>query len=156
MLVDNFTSKQKNNMWVGFIKLCLHNKITPIKLYCPKLVSSSNIYIFPQTVIPVLFPSSFWINNSTMLLKHIQNILKLAVTRIIIINVLLCIASVLPNQYKQKNKMLIDFDYMVSQLYVQHCTFVEIGEGVCSVSYVQCFLVLINTIWYIFNSNVYL
>lgn len=131
-------------MWVSFITLCLHNKVTSIKLYCPKLLIHWNIYIF--TNFCILFPSSFCINNSTMLLKHIQNIFKLTVRRIIIINVLLCITSVLPNQYKQKNKMLIDFDYMVSQLYVQHCTFVEIGEGVCSVSNVQCFLVLINKI----------
>uniref|UniRef100_A0A1B6FLI7 Uncharacterized protein n=1 Tax=Cuerna arida TaxID=1464854 RepID=A0A1B6FLI7_9HEMI len=36
------------------------------------------------------------------------------------------------NQYKQVNSLLIDFDYLVSQLNVQHCSFVEIGEGVCS------------------------
>lgn len=128
-------------MWASFITLCLHNKVTSIKLYCPKLLIHWNIYI--STNFCILFPSSFCINNSTMLLKHIRNILKLTVRRIIIINVLSCIASVLPNQYKQKNKMLIDFDYMVSQLYVQHCTFVEIGEGVCSVSNFQYFLVLI-------------
>ncbi|KAG8248134.1 hypothetical protein J6590_046352 [Homalodisca vitripennis] len=52
--------------------------------------------------------------------------------RLIAIFSLVGIKIVECNQYKQVNSLLIDFDYLVSQLYVQHCSFVEIGEGICS------------------------
>lgn len=45
--------------------------------------------------------------------------------------------SVFARRYKYDMELLMDFDYLVSQLYVQQCTFVEIGEGICSVSTVK-------------------
>ncbi|XP_054288996.1 bromodomain-containing protein DDB_G0270170-like [Macrosteles quadrilineatus] len=34
--------------------------------------------------------------------------------------------------FRAKRSDLSDFDHLISHLYLQHCTFVEIGEGICS------------------------
>lgn len=59
-----------------------------------------------------------------------NNVLKFFIFQVLMIATILSVTA----QNKHTKNILMDFDYLVSQLYVQHCTFVEIGEGVCSVS----------------------